>query len=239
MSVFDDTSTLDNPLETLVGEGKKYATIEDLAKAYVNADQFIGQLKTENQDFRDQLNGRKTVEELLEEQRRTNTTQQSQGNNQPPEKTEQPKPFTEEDLAARIKEEIQKTARENQVANNVNTVASRLIELYGSDAKANEVVKQKAQELGVSVEFLQGVAAQSPKAFFAQLGVDAGNPRPGGPTRGDVNPAAVSSGPRADESKYSWWQAQIKAEPKLRYDRTFTLRMHEAASKSGEAFFDT
>ena len=38
----------------LVGDGQKYKTPEELAKAYSNADQFIEQLKDENRKLREQ-----------------------------------------------------------------------------------------------------------------------------------------------------------------------------------------
>ena len=48
MSIFTAAQDTAEPtVDQLVGEGKKYATVDDLAKAYANADMFIGQLKTD------------------------------------------------------------------------------------------------------------------------------------------------------------------------------------------------
>ena len=41
-------------LDALVGEGKKYANLEELAKGKAEADSFIDKLKDENSDLRKQ-----------------------------------------------------------------------------------------------------------------------------------------------------------------------------------------
>ena len=53
-------------LDTLVGEGKKYATPAELALAYAHANSHIGKLQQENQQFREQEGKSHTIEELLE-----------------------------------------------------------------------------------------------------------------------------------------------------------------------------
>lgn len=50
----------------LVGEGKKYKTHDDLAKAYINADSFIEQLKAENRELKEKAASAKTVDDVLE-----------------------------------------------------------------------------------------------------------------------------------------------------------------------------
>jgi ATP-dependent 26S proteasome regulatory subunit len=68
----------DNPLTELVGDGKKYKTVEELAKAYKNADQFIETLKTEKrtveEQYHDALSKSRSVEEILTALNETKTT---------------------------------------------------------------------------------------------------------------------------------------------------------------------
>lgn len=54
-----------NGAEVLVGEGRKYKTVEELAKAYLNADNFIEQLKDENRQLREKMVESKTVDDVL------------------------------------------------------------------------------------------------------------------------------------------------------------------------------
>jgi hypothetical protein len=60
----------------LVGEGKKYKTFDDLAKAYVNADGFIEQLKAENRELKEKVVAAKTVDDVLERLQQQPATQQ-------------------------------------------------------------------------------------------------------------------------------------------------------------------
>ena len=46
------TPPVADPLQELVGEGKKFKSIEDLAKSKVEADRFIDKLKSENDALR-------------------------------------------------------------------------------------------------------------------------------------------------------------------------------------------
>ena len=60
------TQAIPESVSLLVGEGRKYKTLDDLAKAYLNADSFIEQLKAENQELRTKTVEAKTIDEVLE-----------------------------------------------------------------------------------------------------------------------------------------------------------------------------
>ena len=60
------TQAMPESVSLLVGEGRKYKTLDDLAKAYLNADGFIEQLKAENQELRSKTIEAKTIDEVLE-----------------------------------------------------------------------------------------------------------------------------------------------------------------------------
>src|SRR5690242_15072647 len=55
-----------DPLELLVGEGKKFKTPQDLAKGKMESDKFIVQLQKEQAALREELNKRLSVEEFVE-----------------------------------------------------------------------------------------------------------------------------------------------------------------------------
>ena len=61
-----NTQAIPESVSLLVGEGRKYKTLDDLAKAYLNADGFIEQLKAENQELRTKTVEAKTIDEVLE-----------------------------------------------------------------------------------------------------------------------------------------------------------------------------
>ena len=73
MTVFDEATgtpkeeTQTSELADLVGEGKKFATVEDLAKGKQESDRFIEQLQGELSGLREDLGKRMTSEQVLEE----------------------------------------------------------------------------------------------------------------------------------------------------------------------------
>jgi hypothetical protein len=216
LALFDETPEVQ--LETLVGEGKKYSTASELAKGYVHADLTIKAREAELQQLREELKTRQTVEEQLQNLR--SRTDESRENRQNPPQSEPAKPPTQNDnvdLDNKIREAITQNQRETQVRQNQETVLSELLRIYGTEAKANDVIRQRASELGVSVSFLQDVALQSPKAFFAQLGVDQASnlsqqaPRP---TRSEINPAALGISPGVKEGSYEYYENIRKTDPK-------------------------
>ena len=63
-NVFDDTPAA-NPLDQLVGEGKKFSNVEELVRSYNHSQQFIEQLQTETKGLREELGQRVGAEDLF------------------------------------------------------------------------------------------------------------------------------------------------------------------------------
>lgn len=211
MALFDGTSDTDVTLETLVGEGKKYNDPDQLAKAYSHADATIKAREVELAQLRDELKTRISVEDQI---KKLNTKPQEPDSGQPrqdPPPTPSATPTA--DLDQRIKEALQANQRENQIIRNQDEVRAKLLDLYGDETKANEVITRRANELGVSKKFLQDVASQSPKAFFAQLGVEsAPNQRPVTPSRGEVHFNDTQPG-HTKAGSYEYYEQLRKTDP--------------------------
>jgi len=68
-----------------------------------------------------------------------------------------------------------------------------MIEKFGEPAKAREAIINKASELGVTPEYLDSLAATSPKAFFTIFGINEQQARViPGPSRSTVNVSSIS-----------------------------------------------
>lgn len=173
MAVFDNPD--DVTVDALVGEGKKFKTVDELARGKAEADRVIEARNQELANLREELGKREAIETVLE---RLNRTPQSAPPVVETQQAATTPSFTDEDLDARIKEVTSRQEQARQTQVNVETVTNKLLEVYGDENKANIAIKQRADALGVSVEFLQDVAAKSPKAFFAQLGIDNVAPTP-------------------------------------------------------------
>lgn len=192
MTVFAETTEQPNSLEALVGEGKKYKDVAELAKAYQHLDIFAENLKRENAETREELGKRLSVEEQVRALANQRAEQPPAITTPPVQTTPEPvKAITDEDLVARIREVQQKDSLAQRAQTNAQAVESRLITTFGDETKANDFVNQKASELGVSVAFLLDAAKTSPTGFYKLVDLQA-EPTPSpSASRSDVNTSAL------------------------------------------------
>jgi len=248
MAIFEEnTLALEEvTVDTLVGEGKKFKTIDDLAKGKAESDRVILAREQELSQLRGELAQRESIEQMLQR----NQTPQSAPKTATPELEYQPTHVSsgtsDEDLARRIKEVTKELNQADRVQNNLESVASKLTEVFGSEDGANRAVNAKAIELGVSVEFLQSVAAQSPKAFFAQIGLDSipTTPQSTPRTGGNVNPEVLGhnhQGPKP--GTYGFYQHILKTQGTAAYfDPKIQNQLMKdafAAAEKGTDFYKT
>lgn len=158
----------------MVGEGKRYATVEELAKGKQEADAFIEQLKSETAGLREDLSKRPTMEDIQDIVKSYASEQESTNSN-----------VSGEDIQKLVQTELQASKVADKQADNVKQASDKMFELYGD--KAKEVVQQKANELGVAVEYLEQMAAANPKIFYATMGVQ-DNPNNQGSDGGNHQP---------------------------------------------------
>jgi hypothetical protein len=160
----DNLSTADRDYyNELVGEGKKFKTVQDLAKGKVTSDDFIERLKTELSELRTELRSRNTVEELLA--RTKNNVLPNPADNQEVlgdnVNTGTPSLKDLESLLdRRLTEREQLTARQN----NLTQVKNALIENWGQNFPIK--LAQVARENGYSQAMLDQMAQENPNAFY-------------------------------------------------------------------------
>lgn len=151
-----------NPLEELVGEDKKFKTLEDLARGKLEADAFIEKLKEENalalselekhnKDVDDSVKVSDLIQAVKDAQQ-----QDSEGNNQ----------MTEEDLSNKVREILRgenakATAEANRAKGN-----ELVLQKVGGDVEAAKIyVAERAKELGITPAKLAELSEVSPDAF--------------------------------------------------------------------------
>lgn len=232
-TIFDAPET--TAFEEIVGEGKKFKSPEDLARAKIEADRTIEARNEELERHREEIRRQAQEIELLKRPREPLAQE-------PPKAADRPvEDEPNKDLASRIREELRQAQEEDVQAQNIRSVANRLTEVYGSPDKAREVVVAKAEELGLSVEFLQSVASKSPKAFFAQLGLAENTPSQNqNSSRSDVNTVALantsSSAPK--QGSYASYEEMRKTQPKRYFSAEIQNQMFADAKRLGDAFFN-
>ena len=164
-------------LALLVGENRKYKTQEELAKAYMNADEHISKLTEENRELREQVASGKTIDSVLE---RIEANRREQGDTTPV----QSKGVSAEDIAKIVEQTI--TGRETERTRKANqTKADQMLKSkYGE--KAGEVYRA-ALTSPAKAKALEELASVDPDAFMQLFKEEPykGNPSDSSNTRGE------------------------------------------------------
>lgn len=196
-----------NYMEELVGEGKKYASVDDALKALHHAQQHIPRVEAEAQGVRDELKSRLALEDLVDKLQKaqaeagvSNPGEPPQ-NEQPNEQATPPVPpatgLTKEELEALVQRTLVQDKEQSSFNTNVDTVASELQAKWGPGYRS--MMAEKAQELGMSQEDLLALAGKSPKAFYNTVGVStapAQATNPHAPPTSQGRPASPNSNAR-------------------------------------------
>jgi hypothetical protein len=172
--IFNDQTTVENnqnqqidPLAELVGEGKKFKTPADLAKGKLEADAFIEKLKKENEELRKLADRKDYAEELLA---KLETKATAPNVSQPPndngtQKTDNQSALSEDAIQRLVEQKITQIEKTKTATQNITTANDLMVKEFGETAKT--VLTTRAAELGLSVDRMKELAAESPVAFLA------------------------------------------------------------------------
>lgn len=239
MAIFDETTPeSEAKFEDLVGEGKKFKDPDALAHAKQEADRVIKDREREAAELREALAEAETRARLALEAAAQRTPQSERPASEVSPPAAAPV-LTDEDLAARIRAVTENDSVERQKARNAQEVVDKLIEVYGSEEKANQVVNQKAKELNVPVSFLFDSAKQSPASFYAQVGLDVkAQPTPSAP---HSNLSAVALGDTRTGAKpgtYAYYENIRKTEGnQVYFSPKIQNQLMKDAREKGDAFY--
>lgn len=189
-----------SPLEDLLKEVRnengdpKYKTVEDALVALKHAQEYIPKVKEEKTQAEQELealrkeverlqNLEETVLELTQKQEQTSTNGVA---------------LDEEGIAKLVEQTLTKKELEELHRKNQAEVVRVMSEKFGDEAE--KVFYSKAQELGLSVEEMNALAARSAKSVLTLLGVTetvAHQQTPKtSPTQGSVNTSAFQPNPQ-------------------------------------------
>lgn len=181
-----NTSTTEqvDALAQLVGDGKKFKTVDDLAKGKLQSDTYIEQLQSETAQYRQMLESNTErdqkvdqIFELLSKRSDPQETQNTMVNEQNTTVTEpsgSSKPdgmfSSPEDLDKYVTKLIEGRETAGKANANLAEVQSKLTEKYSD--KSPDFIKTRASELGITVEDMKSLAERSPAAFYRMMGMD-------------------------------------------------------------------
>lgn len=234
-------------LSEYVGEGKKFKTPAELAKAKAHSDAFIERLQREQAALRNELNTRAKLEELMD---RMSTTKDSTGNvnsqgTQTPGENGQDgtatKNLSPDDIEKVIEQRLAKREAEARVKNNVEAVKSRLMAEFGDNFVAE--LENRTKELGLTRDFVQDIAKREPKALFRLLGIDGQQQSSNketdvfsAPPRSSVNSAGFGIRDTG-EKKFADYEKIRKEDPSRYWSPQVQNEIHKQAMKLGEKFY--
>jgi hypothetical protein len=120
-------------------------------------------MEDEQSTLREQIAKSKAAEEIVE-----------MINQKPTESSATPQ-LTQDQLDALIEKKVTATLTAQEQAalatSNLTNVVDKFKEVYGDKDKAKEAYEQKAKDLGLSIDYVNNLAATSPKAVFELYGL--------------------------------------------------------------------
>lgn len=227
-----------NYLEELVGEDKKFKSVEDLAKGKAEADAYIQTLVQRLDEQKNQSSTLSSLQELLSEiktKRQEEDTQDEPQSSVTPDAGTQVDPNTIKDMVESLLNEREQSRMRETNSQKVHRV---LEENFGAQATA--VLNQKAKELGMSLAELKDLSLKTPTAFFRLVGAQEGAQKPAvgvpvpQPGIRTAHPSTTSSGPRGK----SYYDNLKRTNPKLYFDQKTTVQMHKDMQALGISGFN-
>ena len=211
-----------------VGEGKKYATVDDALKSIAPAQEHISNLEKEMGELREELTKRDSAQEILNRIDASNSAKDT------------PTAGLDKEAVAQLVNETVSRMDSNKILDaNKREVNDKLNSIYGD--KSNEVVSTKAKELGVSVEYLQSTAEQSPKAFYQMVGLtDKSESKDNSMNfNSDVNTENLQKNLSGSiqHGTYKYYQALRKDNPSKYYTVEVQRDLHKHAKELGDNFY--
>jgi len=159
------TPTIPQELSELVGEGKKYKTVEDAYKALPHQVNHISRIELENAQMREELTKRKTAEELLNDMRnRESTTGVST-----------PSVEVNQDVVSEIvRKQMEGYNKEQLSKSNTDSVVQAFKQNFGE--KAEEMYNTLAKNNGMTIADVNAMAMRSPLAVLNLAGISSKKP---------------------------------------------------------------
>jgi len=232
-----ETPSQESYLQKLVEtKGENWKDPEVLAKGKLEADGYIknledqlGQMREDlkKQEYQaqilDQLQNKATESTAVKPEVSNNNGSTTEGNTNPT--------LSEEDLKSLVEQTLNQREIDSTVSNNLKLVDEELEKSYGTEAQAK--IQEKAQELGMSMERIKEIAAESPNAFFALIGEPKKTFSP--MVQGSVRTEGVNMQASA-ERDWSYYQKLRRENRNLYYTPKIQRQLMEDKDRLGSKF---
>lgn len=214
----------------LVGETQKYKSVEELAKGYANAEEFINRLKEENAELRKQTAQAKSLDDVLAKLSERNNTQEDNP-------AKEPQGISVDAIAQIVQQQITgiETAKTRQT--NLEKADKAMKEKFGE--KAAEVFAQAAATPELR-EVYTKLAAVDPDKFVSLFsGQQVAAPQ--GSTTVDTSNVntmgTLNNNPRVEQWSKEWITNVRKTDPKRYWSSEFQYAMSQNVMKRPDLYF--
>lgn len=225
----------------LVGEGKKFKDPQSLAKGKMQSDMFIQKLQGELRELRERQKETTSVQELVEQVRKlTSRTNDSEpGNTNPDDERDQNNnELSEDKLRELISQHLEADKSASKRKQNLESVKKTLESTWGSGYA--KILKDRADELGVTPDYLNSMAAEQPKVFLRTIGLDSEQKASGdlfNPPRSSVNTASLGSANNGSKKNFAFYEKMRKENPKEYSSARVQNEMFAQAKTLGDDFY--
>lgn len=227
MSVFDQNNNQEqanNLLETLVGEGQKYKTAEELAKGYQHADEHIARLTHELKEIKEQSTSSTNITEAVK-----NKNSQDEAKDSTPADLNG---LSKDELINLVKGVVNEDKSLNAQQSNLSQIDEFLTNKFGD--KAPQEAARIAQSNGMTLEQMKELSATSPQAVMTLCGGAGQTVNNTGTFQSSVN---TSSNPETIKGS-SHYNKLRKENPKAFYSRAIQNEMKQAIDSLGNDFLN-
>lgn len=235
-----ETTPQESYLQKIVEtRGENWKDPEVLAKGKLEADAYIKNLEDQLASMREDLSKQDYAAQLLQqlETKASAPTNEnpleSNNNNNGGTNTEGNTNLavSEDDLKSLVEKTLTEREKQATVQENIRQVDVTLEEIYGTEAR--NVLINKSQELGISMERMQELASESPSALFALLGEKQQTFKP--ITQGSVRTESVGT-TTGGERDFNYYQKLRRENRNLYYTPKVQQQMMEDRQRLGNRF---
>ena len=234
----EETSPQGSFLSKLVeAKGENWKDPEVLAKGKIEADGYIQTLEGQLTQMREDLKKKEYQDEVLEQlqKKATESTAVNNGvpnnNNSNTEGENTTRNLSEEDLKSLVEQTLNQREADAVTKTNLQRVDEELDKSFGTNAE--EVVKKKAAELGMSMDRLSEIASESPNAFFTLIG----EPKPtfNPMVNGSVRTEGVNMQVSTDRN-WQYYQKLRRENPNQYYEPKMQQQLLQDRMRLGDNF---
>ena len=229
------TETPKDLLSELVGEGKKFKTIEDLAQGKLQSDIHIKRLEEEARELREKVAAAKSVEDVLEAIKAKAALEDNPPKKDDPDDKVLPSSgITAEQVAKIVAEQLKGSETAKQKEANRLKANELMKQMFGDKAKEKFEAKATSPELRATLVQL----AEVNPADFVSLFKEAGTPSAVDSGGKSLNILNVSTNTGSLEpGTQPYYSEMRKKNPKQYYAAATQLEMHNAPMKDPARYF--